>query len=231
MNKGFKENFKHGVASVKHGLGTAAMKVGHVMDNHVWPGIDSDMNRNGATARRKKNQANEVKVHAAKKPIKSVTTMKSEDDMMMGEHLGFNKLKNKIAHEKNPPRNPAAVAAKVGFEKYGKKGMEAKAHAGKMAKGGHPQEAVIKAHHGLKKAKMKLQHEHDKAKLAAQEPFKTQMGQLDKASGAAPFGAKIPGGAGSIPSAPHMKTPTNPQIPSGMKPKGAATIPKVKGVI
>lgn len=45
------------------------------------------------------------------------------------EHLGFKKLEGELSHEKGVS-NPAAVAAKIGQEKYGKKGMEEKAHAG-----------------------------------------------------------------------------------------------------
>jgi hypothetical protein len=56
---------------------------------------------------------------------------------MQKAHVGFDKLKNQLAHEKHPPANPAAVAAKIGMEKYGKKAFEAKAAAGhkKMEKG------------------------------------------------------------------------------------------------
>lgn len=44
------------------------------------------------------------------------------------EHLGFDKLKNKLAHEKNPPSNPAAVAAAIGRKKYGVKKFAKMAH-------------------------------------------------------------------------------------------------------
>jgi hypothetical protein len=56
-------------------------------------------------------------------------------DRMTGEklektHIGFKKLENKLAHEKNPPSDPAAVAAAIGRKKYGKEGMAEKAKAG-----------------------------------------------------------------------------------------------------
>lgn len=48
------------------------------------------------------------------------------------EHLGFDKLKDKVAEE--GARDPAAVAAAVGREKYGAKKMAAKAAAGRKKK-------------------------------------------------------------------------------------------------
>jgi hypothetical protein len=48
------------------------------------------------------------------------------------EHLGFQKLENKLAHEKNPPNDPAAVAASIGRKKFGAEGMAKKAAAGRQ---------------------------------------------------------------------------------------------------
>jgi len=47
------------------------------------------------------------------------------------KYLGFDKLKSKIAHEKNPPKDPGAVAASIGREKYGKEKFQKAAAAGK----------------------------------------------------------------------------------------------------
>lgn len=44
-------------------------------------------------------------------------------------YVGFSKLKKALA--KKGARNPGAVAAKIGMEKYGKARMERAAHAGK----------------------------------------------------------------------------------------------------
>ena len=46
------------------------------------------------------------------------------------EHIGFEKLKEKLAHRKGV-RDPGAVAAAIGREKYGKAGMAKKAAAGR----------------------------------------------------------------------------------------------------
>lgn len=46
------------------------------------------------------------------------------------EHVGFKKLEGELSHEKGV-NNPAAIAAKIGQEKYGKEGMAKKAAAGK----------------------------------------------------------------------------------------------------
>lgn len=50
------------------------------------------------------------------------------NDLLDEEHIGFKKLKNKLAHEKGV-KNPGALSAYIGDKKYGKKGMEKKAHA------------------------------------------------------------------------------------------------------
>ena len=44
------------------------------------------------------------------------------------EHIGFKKIEGELAHKKGVS-NPKAVAAAIGIKKYGKAGMEAKAHA------------------------------------------------------------------------------------------------------
>lgn len=46
------------------------------------------------------------------------------------EHLGFEKMEHKLAHRKGVT-NPKALAAYIGREKYGKKGMAKKAAAGR----------------------------------------------------------------------------------------------------
>ena len=43
----------------------------------------------------------------------------------------FQKLENKLEHEKNPPRDPAAVAAKIGREKLGQSEMTRRSVAGR----------------------------------------------------------------------------------------------------
>jgi hypothetical protein len=69
-------------------------------------------------------------VHAAAQAGRVVGEKVAQGEPPIGdEHLGFQKLKGELAHKKGI-RNPAAVAAKIGMEKYGKKGMEAKAHHG-----------------------------------------------------------------------------------------------------
>jgi hypothetical protein len=65
---------------------------------------------------------------------------KSQD--LKKEHLGFDKLKAKIAAD-GGASDPAAVAAKIGMDKYGKKAFEAKAHAGKHK--AHKSEELDKA--------------------------------------------------------------------------------------
>jgi len=47
------------------------------------------------------------------------------------EHLGFQKLENKLAHEKNPPSDPAAVAAAEGRKKLGQAEMTRRSVAGR----------------------------------------------------------------------------------------------------
>lgn len=46
------------------------------------------------------------------------------------KHLGFKKLKNKLAHKKGV-KDPAALAASIGNKKFGKAGMAKKAAAGR----------------------------------------------------------------------------------------------------
>lgn len=50
---------------------------------------------------------------------------------------GFKKLKAMIGKEPGV-KNPGAVAAKIGMEKYGKKKFEQHAHEGKSLKGAKP---------------------------------------------------------------------------------------------
>jgi hypothetical protein len=54
----------------------------------------------------------------------------------------FDKLKNKIAGEKNPPANPAAVAAKVGREKLGEEEMARRSAEGRKEHEQHGRTAV-----------------------------------------------------------------------------------------
>ena len=53
-----------------------------------------------------------------------------EEEVQKAESA-FDKLKNKLAHKKNPPRDPAAVAAKIGREKLGEKEMARRAAEGR----------------------------------------------------------------------------------------------------
>jgi hypothetical protein len=55
-----------------------------------------------------------------------------KSDNMSKSHIGFDKMKNKLAH-KPGIKDPAAVAAVIGRKKYGAKGMAAKAAAGKKS--------------------------------------------------------------------------------------------------
>lgn len=68
--------------------------------------------------------------------IKGYEALVSEyEDDISKAYVGFEKLKNKLAHEKNAPRDPAAVAAAIGRKKYGKKKFdEAAAEGHKMKK-------------------------------------------------------------------------------------------------
>lgn len=54
----------------------------------------------------------------------------TESQEVSEKHLGFKKLKGKLAHKKGV-KNPAALAAKIGRDKYGSAGMAKKAAAGK----------------------------------------------------------------------------------------------------
>ena len=47
----------------------------------------------------------------------------------------FQKLENKLAHEKNGPSDPAAVAAKIGREKLGQAEMTRRSEAGRKDSG------------------------------------------------------------------------------------------------
>jgi hypothetical protein len=51
-------------------------------------------------------------------------------------YIGFNKLKEKL--KESGAKNPGAVAAKIGMEKYGKKKFEKAAHEGKSLEHAKP---------------------------------------------------------------------------------------------
>jgi hypothetical protein len=53
-----------------------------------------------------------------------------QDTLVEDEHVGFKKLERSLAHEKGV-HDPNAVAAAIGREKYGKKGMAEKSAAGR----------------------------------------------------------------------------------------------------
>jgi hypothetical protein len=55
----------------------------------------------------------------------------SRGSLLTEKHMGFAKLERSLAHKKNGPRNPAAVAAAIGRRKLGNKAFEAKALAGR----------------------------------------------------------------------------------------------------
>jgi len=62
---------------------------------------------------------------------------KKDEVPMAKEHIGFDKLKNKLAH-KPGVSDPAAVAAAIGRKKYGQAEMSRAAHAGKAAHKAEP---------------------------------------------------------------------------------------------
>jgi len=57
--------------------------------------------------------------------------MKHHFHVHIHDEGGFKKLVNKLEKEGESEHEAKGVAAKVGFEKYGKAGMEAKAAAGR----------------------------------------------------------------------------------------------------
>jgi hypothetical protein len=67
---------------------------------------------------------------AAKVPGPKLPGMGKKEVPMAKEHLGFDKLKEEVSHEKGVT-NPGGIAYAAGVKKYGKAGMEAKAKAGK----------------------------------------------------------------------------------------------------
>jgi len=74
---------------------------------------------------------------AAGKPEKqsiAIALRKAGKSRSQDEHIGFEKLKNKLAHRKGVT-NPGALAAYIGREKYGAKGMAKKAAAGRSQDG------------------------------------------------------------------------------------------------
>src|SRR5579859_4575527 len=46
-------------------------------------------------------------------------------ELLTEKHMGFKKLKASLAHKKHHPKNPGAVAAVIGREKYGKAKFQA----------------------------------------------------------------------------------------------------------
>lgn len=77
----------------------------------------------------------EEKEHNEKNPKKLIEAEKKEHEKKHVEkaHVGFKAVEESA--RKEGAEDPKAVAAAVGMKKYGKEGMEAKAHAGKMKKG------------------------------------------------------------------------------------------------
>ena len=75
-----------------------------------------------------KNISTEVKAGKPQKQAEAIAFSKAGKD----EELGFKKLENKVAA--GGASDPAAVAAKIGREKYGQREMTAKSEAGKTAK-------------------------------------------------------------------------------------------------
>lgn len=57
----------------------------------------------------------------------------SRRPLLTEKHMGFKKLKRSLAHKKNHPSNPGAVAAFIGRQKYGKKKFQSMAAKGKAA--------------------------------------------------------------------------------------------------
>jgi len=75
-----------------------------------------------------KNISTEVKAGKPQKQAEAIAFSKAGKD----EELGFKKLESKVAA--GGASDPAAVAAKIGREKYGQREMTAKSEAGKAAK-------------------------------------------------------------------------------------------------
>lgn len=58
--------------------------------------------------------------------IKPSNLMHDKGKILKGKHIGFNKLKNQLSHEKGVT-NPGGLAYTIGKDKFGKKGMQKKA--------------------------------------------------------------------------------------------------------
>lgn len=78
--------------------------------------------------------ASKIKSRDSKGQAQPMVVVGNEEIIVVGnEHIGFKALSDEIAGEKNPPDDPDAVAAAIGREKYGAKGMAKKAAKGKKA--------------------------------------------------------------------------------------------------
>lgn len=66
-----------------------------------------------------------------------------QEEVKKAAESAFDKLKNKLAHKKNPPRDPAAVAAKIGREKLGQKEMTRRAVEGRKEHAKKSMEEII----------------------------------------------------------------------------------------
>jgi len=90
-----------------------------------------------AYASRFASKSKEKKIDA--KANKKIFGKKTEDavysrsPLLIEKHLGFKKLKASLAHKKHHPKNPAAVAAVIGREKYGSKRFSDMAQRGKKS--------------------------------------------------------------------------------------------------
>ena len=81
-----------------------------------------------ADARARRQTAIDAIMDARRKRLEDGPQFHSE--YLKSEDGAFQKLETKLSHEKGI-RNPAAVAAAAGREKYGESGMEKKSEAGR----------------------------------------------------------------------------------------------------
>lgn len=91
---------------------------GNSMSNLKKPMMDYEKTYEGAT----KNQS---LTEEELKALAGESVKKAESN--------FDKLKNKLADKKNPPKDPAAVAAKIGREELGQAEMTRRAEEGKKS--------------------------------------------------------------------------------------------------
>lgn len=90
-----------------------------------------------AYASRFASKSQEKKIDA--KANKKIFGKRTEDmvysrtPLLIEKHMGFKKLKASLAHKKNHPKNPGAVAAVIGREKFGKAKFQAMAAKGRKA--------------------------------------------------------------------------------------------------